>query len=262
MIKVTRINGTEEFFVNENKIEFMEETPDTVISLESGKKSSEEDIKWFGSNPPDPILYAPEGYVETIRLKLDFTDEQLAAVQLAANGAATAQSAYLTSVADSGENSPATKLKKQNLDNALAKFNETLEKSYVARAADMEPILEQLRGGGDFFATMEKLSEDQFVTNYYVHAESTHVEEAYRTAAMALENPGDISDVVRIEGGVCIIQLVEKVQPGVRPYEEVKEALKEALINARIRSEESILENEYAQKAFEANIVQMYLDKL
>ena len=38
MIKVTRINGTEEFYVNENKIEFLEETPDTVISLESGKK--------------------------------------------------------------------------------------------------------------------------------------------------------------------------------------------------------------------------------
>jgi Uncharacterized protein, possibly involved in motility len=38
MIKVTRINGVEEFFINENKIEFIEETPDTVISLESGKK--------------------------------------------------------------------------------------------------------------------------------------------------------------------------------------------------------------------------------
>jgi len=38
MIKVTRLNGTEEFYVNENKIEFIEETPDTVISLESGKK--------------------------------------------------------------------------------------------------------------------------------------------------------------------------------------------------------------------------------
>ena len=38
MIKLTRINGTEEFYINENKIEFLEETPDTVIALESGKK--------------------------------------------------------------------------------------------------------------------------------------------------------------------------------------------------------------------------------
>jgi len=38
MILVTRINKVEQFYVNEEKIEFIEETPDTIISLESGKK--------------------------------------------------------------------------------------------------------------------------------------------------------------------------------------------------------------------------------
>lgn len=38
MIKVTRFNKVEQFYLNEEKIEFIEETPDTVISLESGKK--------------------------------------------------------------------------------------------------------------------------------------------------------------------------------------------------------------------------------
>ena len=38
MIKVTRINKIEEFYINEDLIEFIEETPDTVISMESGKK--------------------------------------------------------------------------------------------------------------------------------------------------------------------------------------------------------------------------------
>ena len=38
MILVTRINKVETFYLNENMIEFIEETPDTVISLESGKK--------------------------------------------------------------------------------------------------------------------------------------------------------------------------------------------------------------------------------
>jgi flagellar protein FlbD len=37
MIKVTRING-KEFVINAEQIEFAEETPDTVISLISGKK--------------------------------------------------------------------------------------------------------------------------------------------------------------------------------------------------------------------------------
>lgn len=37
MIKVTKLNG-ELFYVNPYEIEFLEETPDTVISLKSGKK--------------------------------------------------------------------------------------------------------------------------------------------------------------------------------------------------------------------------------
>ncbi len=38
MILVTRLNKVEQFYINERQIEFIEETPDTVISLESGRK--------------------------------------------------------------------------------------------------------------------------------------------------------------------------------------------------------------------------------
>lgn len=37
MIKVTRLNGTE-FYINDNMIEFLEETPDTIITLNTDKK--------------------------------------------------------------------------------------------------------------------------------------------------------------------------------------------------------------------------------
>lgn len=37
MIKVTRLNG-KHFWLNPHLIEFMEETPDTVVSLITGKK--------------------------------------------------------------------------------------------------------------------------------------------------------------------------------------------------------------------------------
>ncbi|MDR2734548.1 MAG: flagellar FlbD family protein [Spirochaetota bacterium] len=37
MIKLTRLNGSE-FWINPHQIEFMEETPDTVIKLFSDKK--------------------------------------------------------------------------------------------------------------------------------------------------------------------------------------------------------------------------------
>jgi len=38
MILVTRINKTSQFYVNEDMIEFIEETPDTIITLNTGKK--------------------------------------------------------------------------------------------------------------------------------------------------------------------------------------------------------------------------------
>jgi flagellar protein FlbD len=38
MIKLTRINKQDKFWVNENQIEFMEETPDTILSMVSGRK--------------------------------------------------------------------------------------------------------------------------------------------------------------------------------------------------------------------------------
>ena len=38
MIKLSRLNKIETFWVNEDKIEFIEETPDTIITLEGGKK--------------------------------------------------------------------------------------------------------------------------------------------------------------------------------------------------------------------------------
>ncbi|MCL2125774.1 MAG: flagellar FlbD family protein [Oscillospiraceae bacterium] len=38
MILVTRINKVDQFYINEDMIEFIEETPDTIISLNTGKK--------------------------------------------------------------------------------------------------------------------------------------------------------------------------------------------------------------------------------
>ena len=38
MILVTRINKVTHFYVNEDMIEFIEETPDTMLALNTGKK--------------------------------------------------------------------------------------------------------------------------------------------------------------------------------------------------------------------------------
>jgi len=38
MILVTRINKVSQFYVNEDMIEVIEETPDTILTLNTGKK--------------------------------------------------------------------------------------------------------------------------------------------------------------------------------------------------------------------------------
>ena len=38
MILVTRINKVTQFYLNEDMIEFIEETPDTIITLNTGKR--------------------------------------------------------------------------------------------------------------------------------------------------------------------------------------------------------------------------------
>ena len=38
MILVTRLNKASQFYVNEDLIEFIEETPDTIVTLQTGKK--------------------------------------------------------------------------------------------------------------------------------------------------------------------------------------------------------------------------------
>ena len=38
MILVTRLNKASQFYVNEDLIEFIEEAPDTIVTLNTGKK--------------------------------------------------------------------------------------------------------------------------------------------------------------------------------------------------------------------------------
>ena len=38
IILLTRINKVDQFYVNEDMVEFIEETPDTILSLNTGKK--------------------------------------------------------------------------------------------------------------------------------------------------------------------------------------------------------------------------------
>lgn len=65
MIKVTRINKSGQFWVNESLIEFMEETPDTILSMASGRKvpvaESAEEVVALIARVRHPLILTGDG---------------------------------------------------------------------------------------------------------------------------------------------------------------------------------------------------------
>jgi Uncharacterized protein, possibly involved in motility len=60
MIKVTSINKVDKFWVNEDQIETMKETPDTILSMVSGRKipvaeTAEQIVRIIGESRRMPL---------------------------------------------------------------------------------------------------------------------------------------------------------------------------------------------------------------
>ncbi len=70
MIKVTRVNRQDKFWVNENMIEFMEETPDTILSMLSGRKvpvaETAEQIVKLIANVRRPLVISRDDFGDII----------------------------------------------------------------------------------------------------------------------------------------------------------------------------------------------------
>ncbi len=230
--------------------------------LQTQQESIAADPKWFGESTPIIEIVVPEGYVETVRLTLDFTSKQQTDLANAAKAVQSANQAYLLAVSQNGEGSAAASLKKDALDRAGSAFNTVLERCYTELEEQIRPIREEALAGSDFIKLMEKKSEDTHLISYFVSKDSTHVQEAYRDAALQLQNVGDVSEPVRIEGGVCIICLKDKPVPGIRPLEEVYDDIKSSMSISSNISTATGLMDEYARKAEEEGIVELYPEKL
>lgn len=126
----------------------------------------------------------------------------------------------------------------------------------------MQSILEEVRSGKDFIKLMRQKSENKRMLHYFIYETSKHIEESYRAAALELKNAGDISDPVRLEQGVCIIYLVERPEPGQRPLELVYDEIKKSLTFTANTALDFELWNEYAKKAEDEGIVELFIDKL
>lgn len=111
--------------------------------------------------------------------------------------------------------------------------------------------LAELKAGADFATMAKERSNDPGSAakggDLGFAAHGRMVKE-FEEAAFALKNPGDLSGIVQTQFGLHILKLGERKPVGVKPFEEVKEALmKEAqqtlLTNARIAERDRVLKD-------------------
>ena len=128
---------------------------------------------------------------------------------------------------------------------AVAAAQEELTPLAEACFADVQDTLDEIQAridaGEDFQTLIGEYGEDPGMQNeptatrgYYVSADSTTWDTAFRDAAMLLSNVGDISEPVLGMSGVHIIRYESDVTPGPVPLEEVRGQLyDEALTTMR-----------------------------
>jgi len=107
--------------------------------------------------------------------------------------------------------------------------DETVEAEGVTGKAKADEALAKIRAGEDFTAVMEAYNEDastpeQMQAGYPIAENSGSYSEDFKTGAMALENVGDVSDVIATEYGYFIIKYVSDLTAGGAEFEPRKEA--------------------------------------
>lgn len=132
----------------------------------------------------------------------------------------------------------------------IAEYQARLEEIFASLQTRAQEALNELQTGADFCELMERLGEDEGMTDaalrekgYYVSVDSPLWSQEVISAAMALENAGDISGMVRTADGVCILQYVGEVPAGEVALEEVRaELAQETLEGKRYSAYENQLE--------------------
>ena len=111
------------------------------------------------------------------------------------------------------------------IENGDASQGAKLEELYASLEPTAQQVIDRLNAGESFEALMAEYGSYGPEEGSCVSEQSVLYGDAFRDAALALNNIGDISDSVRTEGGLCILRYASDVTPGAVPYEQVAAAL-------------------------------------
>lgn len=122
----------------------------------------------------------------------------------------------------------------------IAETTAQIDACYAAVEAEARDALAKLEGGAEFDQLLQTIGDDDGMKNsahlrergYYVSEASQLWPGEFISAAMALENAGDISGAVRVADGVCILQYVGDVPAGQVPLAEVQDQLEASVLES------------------------------
>ena len=133
--------------------------------------------------------------------------------------------------------------KQAEIDAAEAELESLAEACFADVQDTLDEIQARIDAGEDFDALIAEYGEDPGMQNeptassgYYVCAESTTWDTAFRDAAMLLSSVGDVSEPILGTSGVHIIRYESDVTPGAVPFEDVRDALYDETLS-RLREE-------------------------
>ena len=123
----------------------------------------------------------------------------------------------------------------------IAELESELNACYAASEAKAQEVLDRMAAGASFDSMLDQYGEDEGMrdpglrkTGYYVSENSVVWAPAIVEETMALQNAGDLSGIIRLDDGVCILQYLGEVTPGAVPQAAIYEEISaETLENAQ-----------------------------
>ncbi|PTB85014.1 peptidylprolyl isomerase [Pseudidiomarina aestuarii] len=120
--------------------------------------------------------------------------------------------------------------------------------------AEAEALLAEINSGADFAEVAKANSDDVFSGEQggdLDFIEAGTMDPDFEAAAFALENVGDVSDVVETSFGFHIIKLTDREEGSVTPFEEVRDEIVNDLREERVKQRYYELQQGVAEASFE-----------
>jgi len=135
------------------------------------------------------------------------------------------------------------------------------EDKKAAKHKQMEDLLKRARSGEDFTKLADQYSEDPGVKENhgeYKFSKSDRFVQEFKDAAFALAKTNDVSDIVTSQFGYHIIKLSEKIPAKKADYSDVKDGIREHLVQEQFQK----LAPDYIAKLVKDANIQIMDEKL